>query len=204
MNGQDYLDQISAENRPVKKSGASFLSSKFFIIGAIGIGLLILIMILGAILGGNKTDEKSLSYALKLHIDNTAEVIQTYQPEVKSSDLRSSSASLSGVLSDTSKKLTDYLTAKYKIKDKDINKKIVEQATLEKDGLTSELFEAKINGILDRTYAYKMAYEIKMIMTEESKIYDKTNNQDLKGILDGSYNSLDNLYSKFNDFSETK
>ena len=78
----------------------------------------------------------------------------------------------------------------------------MEQATLEKDALHNELFEAKINGIIDRVYAHKMAYEIKTIQNEESRIMKTNKNEDLTGILKESYDSLENLYNSFNDFSE--
>ncbi|MDO5452042.1 MAG: hypothetical protein Q4F56_03050 [Candidatus Saccharibacteria bacterium] len=206
MDGQQYLNQISEANRPVKevKSKGGIFSSKFFIVGVIGLGLLVLIIIMGAVLGANKGGEENLSYKLKLHLDGTAEVIQEYQPNVKSSELRSSSASLYGVLSNTSKELGSYLKEKYNFEDKNISEAITSKAELNEDELASELFEAKINGILDRIFAHKMAYEITIIMSEESKLYDSTSNETLKGLLDESYKSLENLYDKFNDFSETK
>ena len=80
----------------------------------------------------------------------------------------------------------------------------MEQLTLEKDGLSEELFEAKINGILDRIYAHKMAYEISLITARESQIIKSVNNDVLKEALVKSYDSLGVLYDKFNDFSETK
>lgn len=205
MDGQEYLNQISATNRPVKKSKMNgILSSKFFLVGMVGLIALIIIIIIGAILGGNKGGEKNDGFRLILHIDNTAEVMKTYQPDVKSSDLRASSASLYGVLTNTSKDLTDYLTAKYDYKEKDVDKNIAEEATLQKDGLESELFEAKINGTLDRIYAHKMAYEVSTLMAEETKLYNETSKSDLKDLLDKSYNSLEKLYNNFNNFSETK
>ena len=161
-------------------------------------------MILGAIINGSKGDEKELNYKLKLHIDNTAKVIQNYQPLVKSSVLRSSSASLSSILSNTSRELNDYLVEKYNFKDKDVDKKIVEVATAKKDELETELFEAKINGILDRIYAHKMTYEISSIMSEEAKLINSSKNAGLKDLLTTSYQSLDNLYRNFSEFSETK
>ncbi len=165
--------------------------------------MFIIIAIIGAILSGNKGGEKNLSISLKLHIDNTSEIIQQFQPNVKSSSLRSSSASLYSVLSNTSRELTGYLTEKYDFKDKDVAKNITDEATLLKDGLEAELFEAKINGILDRIYAHKMSYEISLIMSEEAKIINSTGNGALKELLTASYNSLNNLYTPFNDFSET-
>ena len=87
---------------------------------------------------------------------------------------------------------------------KDINKNLEEDANLAKDALDSELFEAKINGLLDRIYAHKMAYEVSALMSEESEISSATNDASLKSLLTTSYDSLKNLYDRFNGFSETK
>lgn len=204
MEGQEYLDQISAGNRPIKKAkaGGGLLSSKFFIVGMVGVIGLIVIIIIGAILGGNKGGEKNLAFKLKLHLDNTEEVIQGYQSNVKSSNLRSSSASLYSILSNTNRELTEYITGKYEFKEKNVDKNIIEEATLAKDGLETELFEAKINGNLDRIYAHKMAYEISLITSEEAKIINTTRSTELKEMLVSSYNSLGNLYDNFDSFSE--
>lgn len=205
MEGQEYLNQISSAVRPVKKprGKASILSSKIFLVSAIGVVALIFIIILGAILGGSKGDDKSLGYALRLHLDNTSSIIQDYQSSVKSSDLRSSSASLYSILSSTSSNLTNYLDETYGLKDKEIPSGIVSEADLSRDDLESALFNAKINGILDRIYAHQMAHEITLILSEESKLISSTKNSTLEDLLTTSYNSLENLYTKFNDFSET-
>lgn len=209
MDGQQYLNQISESNKPVKKSGgkagiSTIISSKFFKIGAIAVGLLIVIMIIGSILGGNKSDNKTLCYDLKLHLDNTSAVIQEYQKYVKSSILRSNSSSLDGVLVNTSKDLTNYLVDQYSFKDKDISKKTLEEAELVKEELSNELFEAKINGILDRIYAHKMAYEISLLTAEEAKLLKSSKSDVLTELLNTSYESLTVLYDEFNNFSETR
>lgn len=203
MDGQEYLNQISAQNRPVKASGGKgILSSKIFMVSAIGIVLLIIVIIIGAMLSGGKGGEKNSSIALKLHLTNTAEVIQGYQKDVKSSDLRSASASLYSVLTNTDRKLTDYITAKYGFKEKELSEKVVSDAQLARDELENDLFKAKIGGTLDRMYALKMSYEVSTIQSEEAKIINSTKNEDLSELLLESYNSLENLYNKFNDFSE--
>ena len=210
MDGQQYLNQITASNRPLQKAGpgksgiSKILSSKFFLIGAIGVGVLIVIMIIGSILGGNKGGEKNLSIDLFLHTESTSEVIKTYQNDIKSSDLRSSAASLYSVLTTTNSDLSGYLEQKYNFKAKEIDKNTLEEAALAKDDLTNELFEAKINGILDRIFAHKMAYEITIILAEENKLADTSKNESLQSLLTKSYDSLTTLYDKFNDFSETK
>ena len=161
-------------------------------------------IIFGAILGGNKDKEKNAGIALALHLKNTSEIIQDYQQYIKSSNLRSSSSSLMSITTDTNRNLINYLTEKYNYKEKDVDSNILEQATLEKDGLESELFEARINGILDRIYAHKMAYEISSLMSEETRLMDLTKVEALDELLKTSFDSLNVLYENFNSFSETK
>lgn len=211
MEGQQYLDQISELNKPTKPVGSkggfnlrNILTSKFFIVGAIGLGVLIVLIIIGAILGGGKDSEKTLCYRLELHLSKTVEVIQEYQNNIRSSTLRSSSASLQGVLANTDNKLVTYLEGKYNFKSKDIDKKIETEALTAQDELNNELFEAKINGILDRIFAHRMAYEISLFTTEEAKLINSTNDNDLKSLLEESYSSLENLIPNFEDFSETR
>ncbi|MBR3236418.1 hypothetical protein IKF92_01935 [Candidatus Saccharibacteria bacterium] len=201
MDGQEYLNQIAATNRPVAKQKNSMLSSKFVKIGIVSVVLLIIIIILGAVLSGGKGGEKNLTIDLYLHMSNTDEVINKYQPDVKSSDLRSISASLSTILSDGSNKLKGYLTEKYNIKDKELEKS-AEKAESEREELETELFEAKINGILDRIFAHKIAYEMSILMSEENKVLKSTKNEALTEIVENNLSSLENLYDKFNDFSE--
>lgn len=205
MEGQEYLNQISMQNRPQKQSKmGKIFSSKVFMVSIIGVILLVVIMIVGAILGGSRTNEKELAYKLKLHIDNTSAVISEYQPSVNSSDLRSNSASLLSILANTNRDLTAYLTDAYSYKSGSEGETLINDAKLNADGLRAVLFNAKINGILDRIYASQVAYEVSLIMNEESKIYNKTNNDNLKNILSSSYSSLENLYNAFKSFSEAK
>jgi hypothetical protein len=204
MDGQEYLTQISAENRPIKKSKRSIFTSRYFVLGITTLILLIIIIIIGTIIKASKGDVKNDSYALLLHVGNTSEQIHTYQPEVKSSYLRSSSASLYGVLTNTKKTLTDYLVEKYNYSEGKIDKNLIDEADLNKEELNTDLFEAKINGTLDRIYAHKMAYEISILTSEETKIINTTDDSRLKEILTTSKDGLDVLYENFNSFSEAK
>lgn len=204
MQGQEYLNQISASNRPAKKAGSNIFSSKIFIFGAVALILLVLIIAIGAILSGNKGSEKDLNYALILHIDNTDEKIQEFQPNIKSSKLRSDASSLHGVLSNTSSKLASYLEGKYNYKKKDISESTISKAEEAKNELHDELFEAKINGNLDRIFAHKMSYEVSLFLAEEARIMKTSKNEELSTILTTSYDSLEKLYTNFENFSEGK
>ena len=202
MDNQEYLNQITSSVRPTKNFGNGFLSSNVFkiIIGAIV--ALILIVVVGNLLGSGKNSLRDRSYALQYRLENTMSVISTYQPKVKSSILRSASASFYGALQNTHTELGTYLAEKYNLKDKNTLNKLKEQADLEKDDLESELFEAKINGFLDRIYAHKMAYEISVISSKASSLLSSAKDDTLKTILDKSIKSLDNIYNNFNDFTE--
>ena len=206
MESQEYLNQLSAKVRPekVSKGGLSFLNSIYvkIILGAVV--ALVLLAILGSLIGGTRVDESTKVLSLNARIANTESVIKTYQTNVKSSDLRSNAASLASVLANTSRDLTTYTSENYKSKGKDAQKAIDAKAATEKEELETELFSAKINGILDRIFAHKMAYEISVIATREEEIINSTGKAELKEILTTSYESLANLYDKFNDFSETK
>ena len=204
MDGQDYLNQIASSVRPEKKSRFSFIGSPIFKVIAIGVVLFAIVMIAGSSLTASRTGVKDQAILLKLRIDNTLDIITKYQPTVKSSELRSSSASLYSVLSNTSRDLTDVMTDIYKYKPGKEEKKLTKVADLERDGLESSLAEAKINGILDKVYASKMSYEISLIMSREASLYSATSNSALMEVLKTSYDSLDNLHAGFDEFSETK
>lgn len=206
MDNQTYLDQISASNRPAKKAGgiSNFLSS---ILGKVIIGgvvAFIAIMILGNILSGNKGSLKDRTIKLSLHLSNVSTVIDTYRPFVKSSDLRSASVTLSTILAATSSAVTNNLNSEEKFDPKKVDKKITEEEENLRVELDTELFEAKINGLLDRTYARKIAYEISIIMSREADIIKSTKDDTLKTELTNSYNNLDTLYDSFDSFSEAK
>ena len=83
-----------------------------------------------------------------------------------------------------------------------MKKDILDKAKADAEELNTELFEAKINGILDRIYAHKMAYEISIMLSEENRIYNSTSDSALKDLIGTSHNSLEQLYDKFNSFSE--
>ena len=112
MDSQDYLNQISAEARPAKNNTGlmKIVTSKYFMWGMIALAALIVMMIFGSIMGSNKKPGLEVEcYTLNLHLSSNVELIDTYQPNVKSSKLRSLSASLKGVFSNTSSQLTNYM-----------------------------------------------------------------------------------------------
>jgi hypothetical protein len=80
----------------------------------------------------------------------------------------------------------------------------IDKANTAKDVLKNDLFEAKINGLLDRVFSHKMTLEIYSIMSDEGSLNKDTKDANLQSLLSNSFDSLNNLYTQFNDFSETK
>ncbi|MBQ2661017.1 hypothetical protein IJF93_03035, partial [Candidatus Saccharibacteria bacterium] len=109
MDNKEYLKQISGQVRPAKSSKMSFLKSPIVKIAGIAIIVMVVIIIFSSIISAGKPSLENQNISLKLHIDNTLEIISEFQPSVKSSDLRSSSSSLYAVLSNTSRELGTYL-----------------------------------------------------------------------------------------------
>lgn len=204
MDSQAYLDQISASNSTAS-TGNKLFSSKIFKIGLIAIGALVLILIVGMLLGGSGDNLKNKIISLKLHTANLSTEISKYQSQLKSSNLRSSTASLRGILDSTASTLSGHIKNVYGIKDnKEIDAKLTKKETDLSDKLEEDLFSAKINGLLDRTFASKMAYEITYVTSKEKDIIKQSKNAEFKSSLESSLNSLNNLYNMFNNYSETR
>lgn len=203
MDSQSYLNEISAATRPVGKSKFDFLKSKYFIIGAAVVGCFILFALIGMLINGGKERVKEQTVSLYLRISTISDIVTEYQPSVKSSDLRSSSASLTGVLTNTNRELSQYVQDKYNYDEKKFEK-LVDSEADHREELNTTLFSAKINGILDRIYAHKIAYEMAIMYSMEESLLDATNDDTLKELLTTSMSGLDNIYNKFDEFSEAK
>ena len=203
MDSEAYLNRISASNRKAKNSGGIF--SSIWIKILIAVTAVVLIIILFSNLAAPTESVKDKLVSLKLHATNLSKTIGTYQPRVKSSILRSSTASLNSILVNTTSSLTNYIADQYKTKDdKSIPANIKKKEEKLTTALEEELFNARINGFLDRTFASKMAYEITVISTREKEILKLTKNDNLKDILNSSLNSLDTLYNSFNNYSDAR
>lgn len=201
MDGQDYLNQISATVRPEKKSKlGSIMGSTIFKVIAGAVVAFIIIAIIGSVINGGKSSNKDQAISLKLNIDSTLKVITKYQSKVKSSILRSSSASLYSVLSNTNRDLTSFINENYNYNSKNDDKKFLDDIAAESAELEASLFEAKINGVLDQVYANEMAYIVSLFYNKEVTLLNATKNENLKSLLTTSANSLNNLYDQFNDF----
>lgn len=196
-----YLDKIAESNRPAKASTGPFPFPPKVMIGlGIAIFAIILIMILGSALGGDKNSEQTLVEKLNLRSENVGKTIDTYNKSIKSSELRSMGSSLRAVLTELNSKTSTFLTEDFGSKG-NASKKLTEEETAYVEELNTTLETAKLNGLLDRAFVREMTLQIGLFMSIESECTSRTKKSDLKDFLTTSYSNLESLYEEFSNYS---
>lgn len=192
MDRQAYLNQISQTTKPIEQK-ESVLSPKIFKFAAIGIGLTIFLVIIGSLLKNLNNKEFLLTQQLDLRTTNLIETIEEYNKQVKSPALRSIGTSFSAILSDTNRDIEEYLVQEYEFDPKKADAKIMKQETELIDDLNKSLENARLNGILDRTYVNKLDLQITLMLSLESDIISRTKKPELRSMLEKSSDSLKTL-----------
>lgn len=142
-----------------------------------------------------------LSYQLVQRIDNTNDVVESYQKTVKNSSLRALNSSLRIYLTNTVNDLKEPLAVNG-INSEKVPKAI---AALEKksiEELSTRLEEGRLFGTFDRAYAREMSYQLETIVGLMREIYNSTTSKSLKESLDEAYKSLEPIQKEFAAFNE--
>lgn len=197
MDNQDYLNQITASAQPAKvRSGITNIIPPLalkLIIG--GVALAVLIIIFGIILGNLGVKSEDLAKQLSVRLDNTSKTIEKYNPATKSSQLRSLGSSTKGVVDNTKRDLDGFLEKKYNYKKPDDKSKMFNDETQYIEAINKELEYARLNAFLDRIYVRQLIHQIEQIIAIEVDIYNRTDNQDLKGLIENSANSFQEIHT---------
>lgn len=202
MNNLEYLNQISQETRPTKPTQTN--TTKLIIKIAIG-GLVAFLFLafLGMALGSGKTSSSDLTKQLYVRTTNLNTALTTYNKSLKSSQLRAIGTSLNGVLTSASNSLSAYLNPEGNDKES-LNppEKLlaVEAATI--DELDTSLNNAKLNGILDRTYATQIRLQVSLLLAFISQLEQhSTKDADLLDILDQYQSNLSVIEQSLQNYS---
>jgi hypothetical protein len=166
----------------------------------VGIILTILIIALGSMFGAKQAKGKELAESLYLRMGNLSQTIQDYNTYVKSTELRSMAIVLQSELDGTAPKLSSVLSSDFGFDPKKPIAKVVNSEKDHKEYLNSVLLDARLNGILDRTYANLLTAEVGDLIFLESDLYSKTSSSAMKELLDKSSANLENLHQKLFDF----
>ena len=202
MDNQTYLNQIAVKQTTSRGIGNFFTPTMIkIIIGAVI--ALIFVIILGSILNSANQKTIDLYTAFHLRLQNLTAgngPLSTYTKNLKSSDLRSLAGNLQTSLTSTSQEMSSLLST---LKVDTSNPS--EQATADSNisSYTSELADAKLNGVLDRTFASSTALQISILLSMESEIRAKTDNSSLANLMDRSSADLNKLLAQFTDYSNS-
>lgn len=190
----DYLDQISA---PTKRTVAP---NPFVLVIIIGVGLLAIIGFAIMMFGGSGNSQTEKVTQIYLRTQTLQKIADTEQRQLRDNDLRSTNAAFSLYLSNLLRDMKDPMD-KLKI----VTEKIPKTLTAKETALTTEVNakfeEARLNVVLDRTYAREMAYQISILRSMMASLYKATGNQSLKTILGTSDPSLAQTAKSLSDFS---
>lgn len=205
MNNKEYLEQISADARPLKAKHSLFgitLSPKTIKILLISLAAIVVVLIAGSILSSSSkpiNSEQDVLTQINLRSDELMKTISTFNPRVKSSNLRSMSNSLNAVLAGLSYNVTSYIINV--LGEKPPKSSIQEQEQTLIDELNDTLETARITGVMDRTYVREFTYQISLLQALISEAEEKTENGELKSVLESTMSDLEQLHTQFNDFS---
>lgn len=191
--GVDYLNQIAPQKPASKwlKPGPQL----FLMIGAV---LVIFVIILSIVLGIISANTRKPLQQLSARLSATATVVDDWQKEIKSSQLRSLNSNLKLYLTNINRDIA----APMKQSGVDVAKLsdsiLQEEST---DRLNQRLEDARLNGIFDRVYAREMAYRLDTILALMRQINSSTGNDSLKQFLSDSYDSLQPAQESFAEFN---
>jgi hypothetical protein len=189
----DYLNQIAP---PQKKPGVN--NKLFFLI--IGGGLLLATIIGIVILIGSSSSSgpKQKMQTLAARLTTLKTISGDAQKKLSSSALRGTNSNLGIFLTNANRDIAQPL-ANNGVDTTKLDKAIV--AAEAGTALTTELEEARLNAVFDRTYAREMSYQLDTVAALMKTIYNSTNSTSLKDFLVTTDNNLQPIKKQFTDFN---
>lgn len=194
-------DNLSTTSKP-KKSLASLLTPRNIIIFAAILFVLVAVIITGSLLNNVNRKEQDLTVQLSLRCDNLTTTLKKYNRHLKSPALRSLGSSFSGNLQDLKRQLSTIIANDFKVDPKKINEKLLAEENSLNNDLNQNLESARLNNILDRSFAHNFALQIVLIQSIESEIMARTHKAPLQEATTKSHASLEVLHQKLSTFSE--
>lgn len=193
----DYLDQISA---PQKRISAP---NPLILLVVIGVGVLAIVGFAILMFSSNGTAGRDRIAGLNLRLQTLQKIANTQQRNLRDNNLRSTNAAFSLYLSNTTRDLKDPVAAAG-ISEKTIPKQLTTTESQLSTDIATEFEEAKLNVMLDRTYAREMVYQIGVLRNMMAKVHKNTSSQKLKTALETSDPSFQQVAKNFQEFSGSK
>ena len=176
MNNLEYLNQISKTSRPVK-TGSNNGFGLIIKIAVGGIAVFIVLMIIGALVGKKTDSTANLGLQIYTRTGNLEKSVTTYNRALRSSKLRSIGLTLSSALTDATRQMDETFKTQAS-KDKELTASETEYSA----SLDNSLNTAKLNGVLDRTYANQMQLQTALLLSMLEKAINHTSDPNLQNI----------------------
>jgi hypothetical protein len=187
----DYLNEIAPQQKPKGVKDTFFL---YIVGGGLLVAAITLILVLTS---GSGPTQKMQTLAARLTTLQT--IASDNQKSLKSGALRSTNSNLTLFLTNTNRDIVQPL-ASSGVDVKKVDSNIAAKENGEE--LKQALEDARLNAVLDRTYAREMAYQLQTVAVLLQDIYDSTNSKSLKEFLEKTNVDLQPLIQQFSDFTE--
>ena len=202
MDSLEYLNEISKSNRPLKAARGDISKTTIIKIAAGGIVLFFLIIAFGSMLGNLGSKVSNTTKQLYARTDQLSIIVESYNRELKSSRLRAIGASLQTVLTGATNQLRAYYEEKG-LKDKELE--LTGKTASEEEALISELnlvlANAKINGILDRSYDTQINLQVSLLISLASQVISRSKYEALLEIVEPFHASLTTIHENLDAYS---
>lgn len=177
MNNLEYLNQISKTSRPVKTGAKAQGFGTIIKIAIAGVAIFVILLIVGAIIGKKSNPTANLGPQIYLRTSNLEKTVTTYNRSLRSSKLRSIGLTLSSTLTAAINQM-DPTFKNSASSNKELSTSESEYTT----SLESTLTDAKLNGMLDRTYANQMLLQTSLLLSMLEQAINHTSDENLKNI----------------------
>lgn len=189
----DYLNEIS---QPIKTTSGPSLKLMIGVIIA-GIASVILFAVL---MLNTQPSINDHAIALRERLSTLQSIAEDEHRYLRSSELRSTNSSYQLFLTNSLTSIEEPLT-NLGANSKKTSKSLAAKESAYKTDILDKLEDARLNAVLDRTYARDMAYELGVVKSMMKSLYAKTKSKSTKSFLESSDSNLTPVAKRFAEFS---
>ncbi len=165
-----------------------------------GILLLVIIFVVALMnTGGPSVSTQLSNFVYRVNALN--DIASNNENNVQNSQLVADNAQMESLLTSISQQSSDALASSgiKKLPETPKNSPI----TAEFSKLSSELDDARLNAVFDRTYAREVAYQLSTLRAEIATMLTRTNSESVKSYLQTADDNLKPLEKEFSNFTDT-
>jgi hypothetical protein len=205
MDNAAYLKQIAAQPNPKDNHDHRLLSPAMIKVLITGAAALVLVIILGIIINSSSGKITTLYESFYLRLQNLSAnngPVAIYAKDVRSSELRALAGTLRSSL------YANYQNFSGILGDINIDPKKISETTSSSEAdilseYTSTLQNARLNGLLDRTFANSTTLQISYLIAIGSNILERNPPDQVQTIVNQAVTDLEILHTRFANYSNS-